>query len=329
LARSIQKVAEEILLHIAKTTRARTQCRNLCLRARFGLDGVANAFFPWEKVFDDVWIPASEGDASAALGAALFVQFQLLRCERRATAHDSLKGALLGPRFTNEDIHGFLRLQQIKHYYFPDEHELIEKTIEALVEGNTVGWFQDRMEFAPHALGARSILADARNGAQTRKTSDPEAGVSFRPSAWSVLVEDMPAFFDLNHESPYMSLTAQIHERKSPAEYHDAGDAGSLASAKSRLPAPGSAAAAGFRTRIQTVDERRNGRYYRLIRELKRRTGAGMVTSRDFNFPGEPIVSTPQEAYCCFMMSDIDVLVLENCIVYKQPAQQNGSGKKG
>lgn len=323
LARSLQKVVEEVLLHIANTTRKRTGCRNLCLGGRFDLDYAAHAVLLRANIFADIWIPAPQGDASGALGAALFAQYQLLSDERRANAHDSLKGALLGPRFTNEEIHGYLRSQQIKHYYVPDEHELLENTVAALIEGKIVGWFQGRMEFASSGLGARSILADARNAKlQDRLNASGEEEASFRASALSVLVEDVPAFFDLDRESPYMSVAARVRQEIVAASSQSHEATAIDLEAKPICTPHAIRKNSGPMTRIQTVDERRNGRYYRLIREFKRQTGSGLLNHRNFNLAGEPIVGTPQDAYCCFMMSDIDVLVLENCIVYKREAQQ-------
>lgn len=333
LARSIQTVGASILLHLAKIAREVTGCRNLCLAGDMGLQCVAYGGLVRENVFDDVWMPASDGDASGAMGAALFTQFQVLGGERRASAHDSLRGSLLGPRFTNEDIHGFLRSQQIEHLYCPDEHELLQKTAAAMREGKVVGWFQGRMEFSPHALGARSILREACTATfEASKHASLKNGNSLQSSVVSVLIQDAPAFFDLERESPYVHLVARQGEKSRLLKRRrdNAAEEGDVAA---YLDVPSCAAAnhsnGDIAARIQTVDEQRCGRYYRLIRELKRQTGSGMILNSDFSMPGAPIVGTPQEAYRCFMASDIDMLVLESCIVYKhQPSSSKVAQRK-
>ncbi len=333
LAASIQNVTEEIVLRMARTARALTGSRNLVLAGGVALNCVANGVLLREKIFDHIWIPSAAGDAGGALGAALFAQFHLLDLERKANPHDSLKGALLGPRFSNEEIRAFLDEKKIAHHFIADEAELLTKTVEAMREEKVVGWFQDRMEFGPRALGARSIIGDARSSAmQSQMNLRIKFRESFRPFAPSCLIEDAPEFFDLDCESPYMLLVAPVTAAKrlplTPAQQ----SAMRNPDLCKRVNVPRSVVPAithvDMSARIQTVDERRNARYYRLIREFKRQTGCGLIVNTSFNIRGEPIVGTPQDAYRCFMASDMDVLVLENCVLFKSEQPQLSEAEK-
>ena len=323
LAASIQKVTEEVVLRMARHTKEITGAKYLCLAGGVALNCVANGVLLREKIFDDIWIPPPAGDAGGALGGAMFVHYQLLENERRPNGSDMLiRGSLLGPKFSNDDIRAFLDAKQIKYHFIADENELLQKTVAAILDEKVVGWFQDRMEFGPRALGARSIIGDSRNEKmQSQMNVRIKFRESFRPFAPSVLAEDIGKYFELDHESPYMLLVAPVRKElrcELSAEQQQAMRDPDLRKRvnvkRSMIPA---VTHVDMSARIQSVDEKRNGRYYRLIREFKKQTGCGVIINTSFNIRGEPIVCTPQDAHRCFMASDMDVLVLENFILYK------------
>ncbi len=336
LAASIQKVTEEIVLRMARHAKEITGAKYLCLAGGVALNCVANGVLLRAKIFDDIWIPPPAGDAGGALGAAMFVHFQLLENERKPNGSDALMHAsLLGPKFSNEEILAFLDSKKIKYHFFADENELLQKTVAAMLDEKVVGWFQDRMEFGPRALGARSIIGDSRSEKmQSQMNMRIKFRESFRPFAPSVLAEDISENFELDRESPYMLLVAPVRKElccELSAEQERAmldPDLRKRVNVKrSTLPA---ITHVDMSARIQSVDEKRNGRYYRLIREFKKQTGCGVIINTSFNIRGEPIVCTPQDAYRCFMASDMDVLVLENFILYKteQPKQDEKEKQK-
>jgi carbamoyltransferase len=297
------------------------------------LNCVANGVLLREKIFDDIWIVSAAGDAGGALGAALFVNHQLLDRPRNPRGKDALKGSLLGPKFSNEEIRAFLDGQGIKYTFHEREEDLLQATAQAMVEGQVVGWFQGRMEFGPRALGSRSIIGDARSEQmQSVMNLRIKYRESFRPFAPSCLVEDVSTYFDLDRESPYMLLVADVRkelqceltdEQKRLMKDPDLRKRVNVR--RSSLPA---ITHVDMSARIQTVDEERNGRYYRLIREFKRQTGCGVIINTSFNIRGEPIVHTPQDAYRCFMATDMDVLVLENCLLRKTEQPQVQAAEK-
>ena len=210
LAASIQKVTEEVVLRMARHAKEITGAKYLCLAGGVALNCVANGVLLREKIFEDIWIPPPAGDAGGALGAAMFVHFQLLENGRKPNGSDSLlRGSLLGPKYSNDEIRAFLDSKKIPNHFVADESELLRKTVAAILDGKVVGWFQDRMEFGPRALGARSIIGDSRNEKmQSQMNVRIKFRESFRPFAPSVLAEDMAANFELDHESPYMLLVA-------------------------------------------------------------------------------------------------------------------------
>ncbi len=322
LAASIQSVTTEIVLLMARHAKALTGARNLCLAGGVALNCVANGELLRAKIFTDVWIPSAAGDAGGALGAALFVSHQLLGVPRIAKNTDALKGAFLGPRFSHDEIRTMLDARALKYHHFTDEPELLAETARVIAEGGIVGWFQGRMEFGPRALGSRSILGDPRNSEmQARMNVRIKFRESFRPFAPSCLAEDAGQWFDLDRESPYMLLVAPVrteHRSKLDADQLDAMRDPDLLKrvnvVRSTLPA---ITHVDFSARVQTVSEARNARFYRLIREFKRKTGCGVVVNTSFNVRGEPIVCTPEDAVRCFLATDMDVLVLENFILRK------------
>ena len=323
LAASIQKVTEEIVLRMARHAKEITGAKYLCLAGGVALNCVANGVLLREKIFEDIWIPPPAGDAGGALGGAMFVHHQLLENERRPNGSDAaLCGSLLGPKYSNDEIRDFLDDQKIKCHFIADENELLRITVGAMLQEKVVGWFQDRMEFGPRALGARSIIGDPRNEKmQSQMNVRIKFRESFRPFAPSVLAEDVSDYFELDRESPYMLLVAPVRKElrcELSAEQKQAMRDPDL---RKRVNVKRSAIPAvthvDMSARIQSVDEKRNGRYYRLIREFKRQTGCGVIINTSFNIRGEPIVCTPQDAYRCFTVSDMDVLVLENFVIYK------------
>ena len=327
IAASIQSITTEIVLRMARFAKEITGAKHLCLAGGVALNCVANGALLRAGIFEDIWIPSAAGDAGGALGAALFVSHQLLGTPRVAQPGDSLNGALLGPSFSDAEVRAFLDAKGASYCHFSDEPELLATVAAALDSGKIVGWFQGRMEFGPRALGARSILGDPRNaGMQSRMNLRIKFRESFRPFAPSCLAEDAAAWFDLDRESPYMLLVAPVREEHrlplnnaQRAMMQDPDLRKRVNVPRSTLPA---ITHADYSARVQTVNEPRNGRYYRLIREFKRRTGCGVLVNTSFNVRGEPIVCTPEDAWRCFMACDMDVLVLENCVLKKEAQPQ-------
>jgi carbamoyltransferase len=335
LAASIQSVTEEVILRMARTARQLTGSRHLCLAGGVALNCVANGKLLRAGLFDDIWIQPAAGDAGGALGAALFVHHQLLDHPRKTNGSDTMRGAWLGPAFTNEEIRRFLDERNAPYTFCADEAQLLKATAEVIAAGQVVGWFQGRMEFGPRALGARSILGDARSQTmQSTMNLRIKFRESFRPFAPSVLAEDAASYFDLDRESPYMLLVADVRkelrcpltdEERQTMKDPDLRKRVNLK--RSSIPA---VTHVDRSARVQTVDEARHGRYYRLIKEFKRQTGCGVIINTSFNIRGEPIVGTPQDAYRCFLATEMDVLVLENCLLRRteQPANAEADAEK-
>ena len=342
LAASIQAVTEEIMLRMARHVAAETKMKDLVLAGGVALNCVANGRILREGIFDRLWIQPAAGDAGGALGAAMFVWHQLLDKPRHADGvHDGQRGSLLGPAFSADEAREFLTGVGAKFHIRADEDALLDEIARAIEAGMVVGHFHGPMEFGPRAMGNRSILADARNPKMqsllNRKIKFRE---SFRPLAPSVLAEDARRWFDLPDgvESPYMLLTAPVRGAKAPTgdkrDDSHAGRGGSLgdddvvARLMSASAAAGSAIPAVTHVdgsaRVQTVDAQRHGRFYRLLRRFRDRTGCGVVINTSFNVRGEPIVCSPADAWRCFLATNMDVLVLEDCIAYKadQPAAE-------
>ncbi len=333
LAASIQKVTEEIVMRMARYAKELTGAKNLVLAGGVALNCVANGILLRSGIFDDVWIPAAAGDAGGALGAALFVSHQLLGEPRKPNGKDSLKGALLGPKFADADIRAFLDGKGVKYHHHAEESSLLEAVARSMAEGKVTGWFQDRMEFGPRALGARSIIADPRSPAmQAQMNLRIKFRESFRPFAPSCLAEDAAEWFELDRESPYMLLVAPVREAKRTALTDEQRQLQNDPDLRKRVNVPRSELPAithvDYSARVQTTSEERNRRYYRLIREFKRQTGCGVIVNTSFNIRGEPIVCTPQDAYRCFLACDMDVLVLENCVLYKTEQPQLGESER-
>ncbi len=330
MAASIQMVTEEIVLRMARTARDLTGVRKLCLGGGVALNCVANGRLLRSGLFDDIWIQPASGDAGGALGAALFVHHQLLENERKPASADSQKGSLLGPSFDNGAIRSFLDERRIPYSFFESEEDLLRVTVEAIAAQKVVGWFQNRMEFGPRALGSRSIIGDARNATmQSTMNLRIKHRESFRPFAPCVLMEDVEKYFELDRESPYMLLVAEVRKERHCALTEEQNSLQWNPDLRKRLNVRRSDIPAvthvDMSARIQTVDERRHERFWRLMKEFKSRTGYSVIINTSFNIRGEPIVCTPADAYRCFMATEMDVLVMENCFLLKneQPKQDD------
>ncbi len=325
LASSIQVVTEEIVLKLAKSLREETGIENLCLAGGVALNCVANGKLLQAKVFDEIWIQPASGDAGSALGAALIGWHQYQKQERIVNRHDSMKGAYLGPEFSNKEITQYLNQINAPFHTYSDP-ELFERLAEELEKGHVIGWFNGPMEFGPRALGGRSIIGDPRNQQmQSVMNLKIKYRESFRPFAPSVLDEDVSNQFEMNVKSPYMLLVAQVKKElsKQMTEEEDRlFGIEKLNIPRSSLPA---ITHIDYSARVQTVSSTTNPRYYNLINTFKKRTGCPTIVNTSFNVRGEPIVCTPQDAYRCFMRTEMEVLVLQNQILYKtdQPKKEN------
>jgi len=325
LARSIQAVTEEVMLKTCRHVQAQTGEKNLCLAGGVALNCVGNGRLLREGPFENIWIQPAAGDAGGALGAALFAWHQYLDQPRRRAAdnhRDDQRGSYLGPAFTDDEIEAFLLVRNLP--YRRVEPQSIAATVaDAILDGKVVGWFQGRMEFGPRALGGRSILGDPRRP-DMQKTMNLKIKYreSFRPFAPSVREEDIGEWFAIDRPSPYMLLVAQVAAEKmktTTAAERELQGLAKLYVIRSEVPAithvDGSA-------RIQSVSREDHPLYHELLGEFAQRTGVPLLINTSFNVRGEPIVCTPQDAYTCFMRTEMDVLSLGSFLLYKteQPA---------
>jgi carbamoyltransferase len=318
LARSIQEVTEEVMLRLVRNLHRETGAENLCLAGGVALNCVGNGRILREGPFKGLWIQPSAGDAGGAVGAALTAWHQLENKSRNPDgSKDTMHGSFLGPSYTNAEIEQFLRAKEAPYEKLSDE-VLFDRIAQELAEGKVIGWFQGRMEFGPRALGARSILGDARNPQmQSVMNLKIKYRESFRPFAPSVLRERVADYFELDTDSPYMLLVAPVVEKRriTPTEEQQALWGIDLLNVpKSDIPA---ATHVDYSARIQTVHEDTNPRYYKLLKAFEAKTGCGLLVNTSFNVRSEPIVCSPEDAYRCFMRTAIDILVLENCLLYK------------
>lgn len=319
LARSVQDVTEEVVRRMVKFLKKETEENNLCLAGGVALNCVANGKILREGIFKDIWIQPSAGDAGGALGAALAAWYQYLGNKREpAKKTDSMKGAYLGPSYSNSYIEEFLNKNNIPYKKF-NEPELLDRLADLLAEGRVVGWLQGRMEFGPRALGARSIIGDARS---TKMQSIMNLKIkyreSFRPFAPSVLREKMSEYFELDYDSPYMLLVAPVKKERCydiSSERKSLWGIDLLNVPRSDMPA---ITHIDYSARIQTVHEGTNQRYYRLIKKFEEKTGCAVIVNTSFNVRGEPIVCSPEDAYRCFMRTEMDYLVLEDFLLDKK-----------
>ncbi|MDB9814907.1 carbamoyltransferase [Candidatus Pelagibacter sp.] len=314
---SIQKVTEDIMLKIAKNLRKEYGIENLCLAGGVALNCVANGKILKEKIFKNIWIQPAAGDAGGSLGAALGYWYNELKMERSNKNIDSMRCSYLGPEYSNEKIKDILIDIGAKFESLENDN-LLDFTTDKLAEGKAVGWFQNKMEFGPRALGGRSILGDARSPEMQKKLNlKVKFRESFRPFAPAILLEDLNEWFDLDSESPYMLLVGKVKEDKLIEQTPDQKSAKGLEKLniiRSKIPA---VTHVDNSARIQTVTAK-NGIYYDLIKSFKKKTGCPVIVNTSFNVRGEPPVNTPVDAYKCFMATDLDILVLGNCVMEKQ-----------
>jgi carbamoyltransferase len=326
LAASIQAVTEEIVLRMGLYLHRQTRMKKLVLAGGVALNCVANGRLLREGPFEDIWIQPAAGDAGGALGAALFVWHQLLERPRCPNGRDSQQGSLLGPQFSSQQIEKFLAACGVAYRRFVDETELVAHTAELLADEKVVGWFQGRMEFGPRALGARSILGDARSPAmQAKMNMKIKFRESFRPFAPCVLQEHVHEWFDMRpgQESPYMLLVAPVRQAQrlpiAPGDRHVMANDPDLCNrvnvVRSTVPA---ITHVDHSARVQTVDQARNPRFHSLLQAFHDLTGCPVLVNTSFNVRGEPIVCTPEDAYRCFLATDMDALVLEDMVLYKK-----------
>ena len=313
---SIQKVTEDIMLKIARNLRTEYGIENLCLAGGVALNCVANGKILKEKIFKNIWIQPAAGDAGGSLGAALGYWHNELQMERSNKSIDSMKCSYLGPEYSHEKIKEIL-VDIGANFLSLANDKLLDFTSDKLAEGKAVGWFQNKMEFGPRALGGRSILGDARSPEMQKKLNlKVKFRESFRPFAPAVLLEDVNEWFDLESESPYMLLVGKVKEDKLIDQTSDQKLAKGLEKlniARSKIPA---VTHVDNSARIQTVTAE-NGIYYDLIKSFKKKTGCPVIVNTSFNVRGEPPVNTPIDAYKCFMATDLDLLVLGNCVMEK------------
>ena len=320
LASSIQAVTEEIVIKIACSLKNETGIENLCLAGGVALNCVANGKLLEKKIFNNIWIQPASGDAGSALGAALVGWYEHFNNSRKVNPSDSMKGTYLGCNFSNAEIVQYLRKINASFETYQD-NELFEKIALELEQGKVIGWFNGPMEFGPRALGGRSIIGDPRNkNMQSVMNLKIKYRESFRPFAPSVLEEDVGSQFEMKNKSPYMLLVAQVKKElcfDMTSEQKKLFGIEKLNINRSKLPA---ITHVDYSARVQTVNKETNSRYYNLINAFKKLTNCPLIVNTSFNVRGEPIVCTPQDAYRCFMRTEIDILVLQNQILYK-PAQ--------
>ena len=327
LAASIQVVTEDIVLALARSLHEETGAKNLCLAGGVALNCVANGRLLREGPFDNIWIQPASGDAGSALGAALVTWHQHFNQTRTPNSRDAMHGTYLGPAFSNQDICNYLESQNIPFQSQNDE-QLFNSVATLLDEGKVVGWFNGRMEFGPRSLGARSILGDPRNqDMQSVMNLKIKYRESFRPFAPAVLADHVQNQFELDQSSPYMLIVAPVKKElctPMTQEQDQLFGIDKLNVPRSSLPA---VTHVDFSARVQTVHAETNPRFYGLISAFHARTGCPTLVNTSFNVRGEPIVCTPEDAYRCFMRTEMDVLVLENQILLKN--EQPKSSESG
>ncbi len=326
IAASIQIVTEEIMIKICKSLKEEYKISNLCLAGGVALNCVANGKILKEKIFENIWIQPAAGDAGGSLGAALAFWHLELNKDRKFTNNDQMKGSYLGPSYSNEEIQKSLTNLGAKFNILSDD-DLINKTSDDLAKGHAIGWFQGRMEFGPRALGGRSIIGDPRSpNMQKNLNLKVKYRESFRPFAPSVLREDVDKWFELNKDSPYMLIVSDVKKEKQSQMTDDEKKLFGIEKLnikRSEIPA---VTHVDYSARIQTVHEETNKKYYDLIKKFKEKTNCSVIVNTSFNVRGEPIVNTPEDAFNCFMGTELDNLAIGNCYLIK--TEQDKSLKK-
>ena len=326
IASSIQEVTEDVMLRITNSLAKEYNIKNLCLAGGVALNCVANGKILRSGKFKNIWIQPAAGDAGGSLGAAIGLWHIELKKNRTINSKDNMNGSYLGPEYSNSEIEKQLK-EAGANFEILDDQQLIEKTVLELCGGKAVGWFQGRMEFGPRALGCRSILGDARS---TTMQKDLNLKVkyreSFRPFAPSVIREDLSDWFEMDCDSPYMLFVSDVATNKRRSMTKDEKalfGINKLNVKKSEIPA---VTHVDYSARIQTVHKETNSKYYKLLSEFKKKTGCPVLVNTSFNVRGEPIVNTPEDAFNCFMGTELDILAIGNCYLNKE--SQNKSLKK-
>ena len=323
IAASIQKVTEEIMIKLAKSVRDEYGLKNLCLAGGVALNCVTNGKILKEKIFENIWIQPAAGDAGGSLGAALALWYNENKNDRKINFNDDMNGSYLGCEFDQNEIED--ELKSIGANFDTENYEkLIDKTSDYLINEKAIGWFQGRMEFGPRALGGRSILGDPRSDKMQKNLNlKVKYRESFRPFAPSVLREDLNDWFDIDVNSPYMLLVANINSSKKINMTEDQKKLFGIEKLnikRSEIPA---VTHVDYSARIQTVTKETNKRYYDLISKFKEKTGCPVLVNTSFNVRGEPIVNTPTDAFNCFMGTELDYLIIGNCILDKKKQNLN------
>ena len=317
IASSVQSVTEDIVLKLAKSIKQDNDSNNLCMAGGVALNCVANGKILKKEIFKNIWIQPAAGDAGGALGAALAFWYSELKKERITSQEDQMKGSYLGPSFNEDEIEKSLKRLGATYVKF-SEDEMLQITAEELSKRKTIGWFQGKMEFGPRALGARSIIADARSDKMQKFLNlKVKFRESFRPFAPSIIREDLPNWFELDCDSPYMLLVASVNKKikkEMTEEEKKLFGIDKLNVKRSEIPA---VTHVDYTSRIQTVHEKTNPKYYKLLKKFKKITNCPVIVNTSFNIRGEPIVCSIEDAFQCFMGTDLDMLVCENFILYK------------
>jgi len=324
IAASIQAVTEEIVLKLTTSISKEIKSENLCMAGGVALNCVANGKIFKNKIFKNIWIQPAAGDAGGSLGAALAFWYKELGNKRiNISKSDEMRGSYLGPSFNDAQVEDSLKSLNAKYKKY-DEENLISTVAKNLNNKKTIGWFQGRMEFGPRALGARSIIADPRSeDMQKQLNLKVKFRESFRPFAPSVLREDMSDWFELNYDSPYMLLVSEVKKNiQIPMKDEDQNLFGidKLNVKRSSIP---SVTHVDYSARIQTVHEKTNPKYYRLLKKFKEITNCPVLVNTSFNVRGEPIVCTVEDAFRCFMGTNLDILACGNFILYKEEQDKN------
>ena len=317
IASSVQSVTEDIVLKLAKSIKQDNGSNNLCMAGGVALNCVANGKILKKEIFKNIWIQPAAGDAGGALGAALAFWYSELKKERITSQDDQMKGSYLGPSFNEDEIEKSLKRLGATYIKY-SEDEMLQITAEELSKRKTIGWFQGKMEFGPRALGARSIIADARSDEMQKYLNlKVKFRESFRPFAPSIIREDLPNWFELDCDSPYMLLVANVKKKikkEMTEEEKKLFGIDKLNVKRSEIPA---VTHVDYTSRIQTVHEKTNPKYYKLLKKFKKITNCPVIVNTSFNIRGEPIVCSIEDAFQCFIGTDLDMLVCENFILYK------------
>lgn len=332
MALAIQQVTEEIVIKLAETAQKLTNSDYLVMAGGVALNSVANGKLLKEGIFKNIWIQPAAGDAGGALGAAFLGWHLWLNNERQLNGQvDAMKGSFLGPDFSDKDIQDVIKLYNASYKHFDSFNKLAKFTADDIAEGKVVGWFQGRMEYGPRALGNRSILGDARNPEMQKKMNlKIKYREGFRPFAPTVLEDDIQEYFEMDQPSPYMLMVIPVKKerwKELPDNYNEMKLYDRLYYLRSDIPA---VTHIDYSARIQSVNKETNPKYWEVINEFKKKTGYGVIINTSFNVRGEPIVCTPEEAFKCFMRTEMDVLIIGNYYFRKedQTALKNDSNWK-